>query len=191
MWRAPPLGILYKGGSFRIIICQSSKKIDTEVAPNATVFFINNEYAEKGKWHDFVINVKWSYKKDGYLNVWIDNNRIVRYRGPTEYNDKLGPWFKMGIYRSPTPSTYVIYHDEYRRGFSPNDIGIENPLSISKLIYDLDKNDPKSRLYAIQDLAECNVINNEILEALEKVVQEDNDYRVRTEAIRDIIKSCV
>ncbi len=129
VWRSPVLGIEYRDMDFMIRICYSSKSIQTTSScpdNNKTILYRSDEYAQKGIWHDFVVNVNWTYKRSGYLNVWIDDNQVIKYKGPIGYNDFLGTFFKMGIYRDNIAETFVIYHDEYRRGYSPADIGIEN-----------------------------------------------------------------
>ena len=86
-----------------------------------TVLYESDEYASMGEWHDFIVNVNW-YSKQGYLNIWLDKNKIVEYQGPIGYNDIFGAYFKMGIYRDDTPETYLLYFDNYKRGFSPTAI---------------------------------------------------------------------
>ena len=72
----------------------------------------------KGVWHDFVYHIKWSYKDDGFVEGWLNGKKIIDYRGPVGYNDDQGIYFKIGVYRNESEKTYVIYHDEYRRGNS-------------------------------------------------------------------------
>jgi hypothetical protein len=74
------------------------------------------------QWTDWVVNVKWSYKSDGFLKIWRDGELIVNAKGPTSFNDQMGPHFKMGIYKSawnrrapdPLVKTRLAYHDEFR-----------------------------------------------------------------------------
>lgn len=73
-------------------------------------------------WTDWVVNVKWSYKSDGFLKIWRDGELIVDAKGPTSFNDQMGPHFKMGIYKSawnrkapdPLVKSRLAYHDEFR-----------------------------------------------------------------------------
>jgi len=75
-----------------------------------------------GVWTDWVFHVKWSYKDDGFLQVWKDGKKILDRKGPNAFNDARGPYFKMGIYKgwrnSRVPcdavSRRVLYHDEFR-----------------------------------------------------------------------------
>jgi hypothetical protein len=123
--RSPVLGIEYWDRAFLIRLCHSDQKIQTDNSSrsnNKTVLYTSDAHAQKGVWHDFIVNVRWSPQEDGYLNVWIDGHQVVQYQGPIGYDDALGPYFKMGIYRDDVPDTFILYHDAYRRGYSAEDI---------------------------------------------------------------------
>lgn len=78
----------------------------------------------KGKWTDWVVRAKWSYKSDGLLEVWKDGQLVLKKNGPNSYNDAAGPFQKIGIYkwewkynpRKSTTDQRVIYFDEVRVG---------------------------------------------------------------------------
>ncbi len=75
-----------------------------------------------GVWTDWVVHVRWSYGADGILEIWKDGSRIVKQDGPNAFNDRRGPYFKMGLYkgwkdakrRSDAVSRRLLYHDEFR-----------------------------------------------------------------------------
>jgi len=75
---------------------------------------------ETNKWTDWVVNVKWSYKEDGFIRAWKDGVEVMNVTGPNCYNDRKGPYFKMGIYkgwgnmRPDKVTTRTVYHDEFR-----------------------------------------------------------------------------
>lgn len=71
-----------------------------------------------GKWMDFVFHAKWSYKSDGFLEVWKDGKLVVSKKGPNTYNDKHGMFFKFGMYKPLWDSVNkrVIYYDEVKIG---------------------------------------------------------------------------
>jgi hypothetical protein len=80
----------------------------------------------RGQWTDFVMHVKWTGNKDGFLKLWMKSGngqytQKVDYRGQTFWNDEGdGPYFKMGLYKGnpnwkgPAPRT--VYTAEYRLG---------------------------------------------------------------------------
>ncbi|KJH72552.1 heparin lyase I family protein [Aliterella atlantica] len=82
----------------------------------------------RGKWVDFVMHVKWTGNKDGFLKLWMRTGRgnysqPVNYQGRTYWNDEgAGPYFKMGLYKgNPNfkgPAPRYLYTDEYRLGDS-------------------------------------------------------------------------
>jgi len=77
---------------------------------------------ERGRWTDWVVHVKWSYGKEGVLEIFKDGRLVVDQRGPNAFNDAKGPYFKMGLYKgwrraemaSDVVSRRVLYHDEFR-----------------------------------------------------------------------------
>lgn len=77
---------------------------------------------EFGRWHDFVVNIRWSAQADGFVQMWLDKQQIVSYSGRTSnpaysnYFDNIGPYMKLGIYCGKNPTTtLVLYHDHYSR----------------------------------------------------------------------------
>jgi hypothetical protein len=76
---------------------------------------------ERNKWTDWVFQIRWSYNGDGLLRVWKDGKLVVDHQGPNTYNDNVGPYFKMGMYKGWRDSQAVdsvkdrsVYHDELR-----------------------------------------------------------------------------
>tara|TARA_B100001750_G_C15453989_1_gene570500 strand:- start:59 stop:1438 length:1380 start_codon:yes stop_codon:yes gene_type:complete len=73
----------------------------------------------RGKWHDIVINVKWSRKQDGYFKQWINGKLVYHYMGNTSKPKGSTNNFKFGIYRgatkkTPKDSVQIAYYDEIR-----------------------------------------------------------------------------
>lgn len=77
---------------------------------------------EAGTWTNWKFHVKWSYQSDGLVEIWKDGQLVVSKTGPNTYNDRQGPYFKIGIYKpdwkyKPQKSNTtqrVIYFDEVR-----------------------------------------------------------------------------
>ena len=71
---------------------------------------------ETGVWTDWVFHVKWSYKSDGFLEIWKNRIKVLGRGGPNCFNDAVGPYFKMGIYRGGRGAgeARTIYHDEFK-----------------------------------------------------------------------------
>jgi hypothetical protein len=99
----------------------SSQKIQKANDGTGRVLYEQKDFP-KGVWHDFVYRVRWTYRSDGLVEGWLDGKRIIDYRGPVGYNDSDGPYFKFGLYHHGGEKPFVVYHDEYRRGFSREDV---------------------------------------------------------------------
>ena len=60
----------------------------------------------KNKWHDILINVKWSKKDDGFFKVWVNDKLKYDYKGPTKTLSYV--YEKIGVYS--TGITRYINH---------------------------------------------------------------------------------
>lgn len=53
----------------------------------------------RNHWHTIQVVIKLSMETDGFIEVYVDNRRIVReWQHGTAYNDVEGPNFKLGLY---------------------------------------------------------------------------------------------
>jgi Polysaccharide lyase len=72
-----------------------------------------------GKWYDFVVQVKWTWRSDGFIKMWKDGKLVYEHHGSTyfDYGSKTqGPYWKAGAYTETRPA--LVYVDEYRMGNS-------------------------------------------------------------------------
>ena len=132
-----PLAVYYRSGALLIRARSSDKNTQLKDDDTTKVKLYTQNDFPRGEWHDFLFQVKWSYKSDGFVKAWMDGQQIADYRGAVGYKDHAGPYFKFGAYRdeeymstdaagSPikinATDPYVIYHDDYRRGRSCQDV---------------------------------------------------------------------
>jgi hypothetical protein len=85
---------------------------------------------EKGKWNDWVIRYKPSYKGDGELDVYKDGKKVIEDRGPNAFNDKKPGYAAVGIYRPKGGSKVgkrIIDVDEIKVGDKFEDVASEAP----------------------------------------------------------------
>ena len=79
------------------------------------------------KWHDFLMNVNWTDKEDGFIDLWINDKLVYQSKGKTfgkllkrkKDGKKMGPSFRFGIYngkRKIPVKTQVAYYDSFRSG---------------------------------------------------------------------------
>jgi len=122
-WRSPPLGIYVRDGQWRVNNKWDAKPKTIGNTPEGKATLWAGAY-ETGKWANWVFHVKWSHKSDGILQVWKDGQLIVDKKGPNTYNDQVGPYFKIGVYKpdwkeNPQASNTdkrVLYFDQVRIG---------------------------------------------------------------------------
>ncbi len=67
-----------------------------------------------------MVHARWSFREDGFLQVWKDGRQIIEKRGANTYNDRRGMYFKIGIYKAPwgdpdralLVDRRIVYHDD-------------------------------------------------------------------------------
>ncbi len=85
---------------------------------------IGKKGISKGYWVRIKYKIKWELTDEGYIETFIDGQPVTAFNGkdykfytPTLYN-KVGNWFKVGLYNVPTlPDTNSIYVDDVRISF--------------------------------------------------------------------------
>ena len=81
--------------------------------------FLNPVSADRGKWVDFVVQYRPSYKGTGIIKIWKDKNLVYTRTGNTAGNYVGGTYAKFGIYKGALPDNNVLYHDEIRITSNP------------------------------------------------------------------------
>ena len=122
-WRNPVMALSTTGGKWDLVSRWDAKENTFEGGKRAyggTKKYNLRPY-RTGVWTDWVVHVKWSYESDGLLEVWKNGEKVVEQEGPNTFNDKKGPYFKMGLYKgwenpnspSDAVSSRILYHDEF------------------------------------------------------------------------------
>ena len=110
---------------------------------------------KRGEWNDFVYQLKFSSKPDGFVNVWLNGKQVVKYQGPTTFKFQGTPSLKIGVYarRGIAPgSRYAIYYDEVQSGSGYEKVDPSNgkyvrlDLQESEAIIVTDRNGPSNRV---------------------------------------------
>ena len=120
--RSPVLAFRYRSGRFSITLRHSAERVvrDPDAVPSTELFGTNS--FPLNEWNDFVVQAKWSWQEDGFINVWWQGKLVVQYHGPVGYNDDVGPYLTFGIYRDDSDKTYVTYVNQVRSGSKPEDV---------------------------------------------------------------------
>ncbi len=95
-----------------------------------TMFFIvsgKGIWTEKitlGKWHDFILHVKWSSNPQiGFVELWFDGDLVVPKQPVATLFPGQTNYLKQGLYRdAATQPTQVVYHDGFVIGTTLEDV---------------------------------------------------------------------
>jgi hypothetical protein len=79
---------------------------------------------ERGKWHDFVLHVKWSSDPAvGFVEIWYDGKQVLKKTSAATMYPGMVNYLKQGLYRNETISKPgVIYHDGMTVGTTLADV---------------------------------------------------------------------
>lgn len=122
-WRSPALSLGTRNGKLYLSRRWDSNPLTENNVPEGKETIFLDSY-QTGKWTDFAFHVKWSHTSDGLLEVWKDGELEVSRTGPNNYNDRRGPYFKIGMYKGDWKnrpersivSKRTIYFDEVSVG---------------------------------------------------------------------------
>ncbi len=135
-WRNPPVSIaIGKGraghGKNYLLVIRADSKASTPDKYQKNRYTFEKKYdlgplaPDFGKWTQWVFHIKWSYEDDGFMTVWKDEENILDVdRLSNCFNDRLGPFWKLGIYKwdwnDPDFESDIIervlYYDDIRIG---------------------------------------------------------------------------
>ena len=128
-WRNPVMALSTNGGKWGFVSRWDAKRNTFEGGKRRYGGTKNYDLGpyRTGVWTDWVVHVKWSYESDGILEVWKNEKKLIRQKGPNAFNDSKGPYFKMGLYkgwkkpenRSDAVDSRLLYHDEFRMAEGP------------------------------------------------------------------------
>ena len=108
---SPPFAIVEHNGKWEYV-----KKHDGDTACTVTVetTFGDIDGTITSGWHHFAVELYYNYTASGYFKLWyrendtinVDTDLLYHERGPTGYNDRQGPYFKLGNYGAPNRTLY-------------------------------------------------------------------------------------
>lgn len=120
--KSPPLMFQNGKGGYWLDLNQTRQK---------SVLLIEEEKL-RGRWHDLLVNARWSKGKDGFLKVWVNGKLKFSREGANLKQD--GPiYFKYGIYRSFLSRNknkhpdQVVYFDGVRWGTKRENVEAGRP----------------------------------------------------------------
>lgn len=100
---SPPFAIELRGEKMRIISRDSAAKIASPKDTSYRFHFEDRQSIKRGRWYRMKLRVRFDPGQDGLLQVWRDGRQIVDYKGPIGFEDAVGPYLKLGVYRDVGP----------------------------------------------------------------------------------------
>lgn len=105
---SPPFG-LYMEGEKMVIAARSSP---VEITPLDGFLYLplykDREDIRRGHPYRMKIRVRFDRGGTGAVRVWRDDRLIAAHDGPFGFNDRQGPYFKIGVYRASAPESYAM-----------------------------------------------------------------------------------
>jgi hypothetical protein len=120
--KSPALAFRFENATLYANVKTSPERVVKETTPITIHELFSIADFPKGSWQDFIVNTKWSYKSDGFVKIWHNQQQIADYKGPVGYNDDAGPMMKFGIYRDASDKTYILNIDQVRIGKSYKEV---------------------------------------------------------------------
>jgi hypothetical protein len=100
-YKIPALSIETLNGHFRVKGVWDSKALTPGEDPGkgGGTYMADLGPYRKAQWNHFTVHIKWSYQNDGFVEVFENDKLVFKRTGPTYYNDQIGPYMKVGIYK--------------------------------------------------------------------------------------------
>jgi hypothetical protein len=121
----PPVALACDGTKWTLTVRGDDKPVTVKPNYSFKMPTVDLGAAEPGQWTDWVFNIKWNFDGNGHLRVWKNGKLAYSGKHPNCYNDKVGPYLKMGVYafamrtkdkakRPQNVGDRVYYHDSVR-----------------------------------------------------------------------------
>jgi hypothetical protein len=95
----PPLYLSTTNGNWTVSRNWDSKQVTIPFHPGGKEN-INVGAYQRGVWTDWKFHIRWSAFSDGLIEIWKNDQLVLKKIGPNTYNDLRGPYFRIGIYKS-------------------------------------------------------------------------------------------
>jgi len=108
----PVFAIRLVGERMRIVTRTDSDRI-TEARPADNFLYTDTTDIERGHWYQMKVEIRFDPDGQGIINIWRDGEQLAHYEGGVGYNDAVGPYWKMGIYRPPAEETLAVNYRNF------------------------------------------------------------------------------
>lgn len=124
VWRSPPFALYTQNGHWFLAIKSSAKRLTSNKDLSSKDYDLGP--CVNSQWINWVFHVRFSWEDDGLIEVWQNGNLVQTINGPNTYNDKVGNYFKLGIYKwvwmpekdkgISTTTEREVFYDDVRIG---------------------------------------------------------------------------
>lgn len=105
--KPPPFSISVGGGRLELFTRADTRSTTTSKESPTERFSMPLPAA--GEWQDVVVRVKLDPSGDGRLTFWLNGQQLHDSGAiPVGYNDRVGPYFKFGLYRGMSDASTVM-----------------------------------------------------------------------------------
>jgi Ca2+-binding RTX toxin-like protein len=108
----PVFAIKLAGERMRIVTRSDADPTTDGRVPDNFIYTDNQDIV-RGHWYHMTVQLRFDPDGGGIAKVWRDGDLIADYKGPLAYNDAVGPYWKMGIYRENAAETLAINYRDF------------------------------------------------------------------------------
>jgi hypothetical protein len=108
----PVFAIKLAGERMRIVTRSDPDRVTDGRTPDNFIYTDSQDIV-RGHWYDMTVQFRFDPDGGGIAKVWRDGELIADYKGPLAYNDAVGPYWKMGIYRENAAETLAINYRDF------------------------------------------------------------------------------
>lgn len=111
-WRYPPVAVRIESSdektarrNYQLYVFADARKLTVPLEDLKLYSLVENYdlgpiEQDLGKWTDWIYHIKWSYKGEGFIEIWKNGQLCFSKKDMSNtYNDAVGPFFKFGIYK--------------------------------------------------------------------------------------------
>lgn len=101
-WRKGILSIRIKGNQWYFLYSKDAKRNTGKLGKSQVEELGQMPIGQvaPGRWTTFVMQTHYTYEPEGFVKVWMDGEVVAEKRNGIGYNDAVGPYLKIGIYKS-------------------------------------------------------------------------------------------
>lgn len=105
---SPAFALEMVGDKMRVVTRDSSAFLSTAADTSYVRHYTDKADIQRDKWYDFKIEIKLDAFGGGSLEVVRDGQVLCTYEGALGFNDLVGSYLKLGVYRESSPENFAV-----------------------------------------------------------------------------------